>query len=466
MQYEVLVIGSGPGGYVAAIRSAQLGKKTAIIERYTTMGGTCLNVGCIPSKTLLDSSELYFTAKKHFAAHGIETGELKVNWGQMRQRKDKVISDTSRGVEFLMKKNKIDVIYGHATLIDSTTVSVTNREKKTEKISAEKIIIATGSKPSSIPNVVTDKKKIITSTEVLSLQDIPKELVVIGGGVIGVELGSVYSRLGTNVSIIEYMETLIPTMDGTLGKELLRVLKKQGIKIFLQHRVQKVSNEGDHVSVVTEDKKGKILEFKGEYCLVATGRQPYSWDLGLGNIGIATDKNGFIPVNENLETCIPGIYAIGDVIGGMMLAHKAEEEGVYVAEHIAKQQPHINYATIPGVVYTWPEVASVGSTEEQLQAENHRYKVGTFTFRALGRAKAAGEIDGLIKVLADKETDRILGIHMIGARVADMIAEAVVALEYKATAEEIGRISHAHPTFSEALKEACLAATQNRAIHM
>ncbi len=465
-EFQTTIIGSGPGGYVAAIRCAQLGMKTAIIERYPTLGGTCLNVGCIPSKALLDSSEHFENANKHFEAHGIKVEKIELDWPRMRQRKDEVIEQTCVGIQFLMKKNKIRVINGHATFKDKQTISVIGADGAEETVSTERVIIATGSKPSSIPGVVCDKKRIITSTEALSLEKVPEKLIVIGGGVIGLELGSVYARLGTEVQVVEFLDRLIPGMDFSLAKEIQRILKKQGMKFFLSHAVQNVSVKGEGVKVVAKNKKGEEVEFNGDYCLVAVGRRPYTDNLGLENIGVSLDEQGRIPVNENLETAVPGIYAIGDVVAGAMLAHKAEEEGTFVAETMAGQKPHINYKAIPGVLYTWPEVAGVGFTEDELKAENYNYKTGSFPFKALGRARASMDTDGFAKVLTDKETDEILGIHLVGARAADLIAEAVVALEYRASAEDIARMSHAHPTYAEAIKEAMLDVTEKRSIHM
>ena len=465
-EFQTTIIGSGPGGYVAAIRCAQLGMKTAIIERYPTLGGTCLNVGCIPSKALLDSSEHFENANKHFEAHGIKVEKIELDWPRMRQRKDEVIEQTCVGIQFLMKKNKIRVINGHATFKDKQTISVIGADGAEETVSTERVIIATGSKPSSIPGVVCDKKRIITSTEALSLKKVPEKLIVIGGGVIGLELGSVYARLGTEVQVVEFLDRLIPGMDFSLAKEIQRILKKQGMKFFLSHAVQNVSVKGEGVKVVAKNKKDEEVEFRGDYCLVAVGRRPYTDNLGLENIGVSLDEQGRIPVNENLETAVPGIYAIGDVVAGAMLAHKAEEEGTFVAETMAGQKPHINYKAIPGVLYTWPEVAGVGFTEDELKAENYNYKTGSFPFKALGRARASMDTDGFAKVLTDKETDEILGIHLVGARAADLIAEAVVALEYRASAEDIARMSHAHPTYAEAIKEAMLDATDKRSIHM
>lgn len=467
MQYDVIVIGSGPGGYVSAIRCAQLGLKTAVIEKYSTFGGTCLNVGCIPSKALLDSSEHYHNAAHNFDAHGISLNDLQIDIKKMMERKNEVISQNTAGITFLFKKNKIDSYEGLGSFVDKNTIKVTKNDGSSTELKAKNVIIATGSKPTALPFLPIDKKRIITSTEALNLQEIPKHLIVIGGGVIGLELGSVYARLGAKVSVVEFEKSIIGTMDGGLGKELQRVLKKNlGVEFFLGHKVTGASTKGKKVTVTAENQKGEVVNIEGDYCIVAVGRTAYTAGLGLENIGIKTEERGNkIPVNEHLETAVEGVYAIGDVIKGPMLAHKAEDEGVYVAEHIVGQKPHIDYNLIPGVVYTWPEVASVGKTEEQLKDAGIKYKSGSFSFKASGRAKASGDTDGFIKVLADAQTDEVLGVHMIGPRAADMIAEAVVAMEYRASAEDIGRICHAHPTFTEAIKEAALAATANRAIH-
>ena len=463
-KYDVAIIGSGPGGYVAAIRCAQLGLKTAIIEKYNTLGGTCLNVGCIPSKALLDSSHHFYDANKHFSTHGIEVNGLKVNFEQMINRKNEVVSQTSGGINYLMDKNKVTVYQGIGSFTSTTKIKITKQDNSTEEIEATNTIIATGSKPSSLPFIELDKKRIITSTEALNLTEIPKHLIVIGGGVIGLELGSVYSRLGSDVSVIEYMPTITPGMDAMLSKELQKSLKKQGLKFFTSHKVTSVENKGKEVVVVATDKKGNPVEFKGDYTLISVGRKPYTEGLGLENIAVKVSERGQIETNNHLQTNISNIYAIGDVVKGAMLAHKAEEEGTMVAEIIAGQKPHIDYNLIPGVVYTWPEVAAVGKTEEQLKEAGVKYKSGTFAMRALGRARASMDTDGQIKVLADAETDEILGVHMIGARAADMIAEAVIAMEFRASSEDIARSSHAHPTFTEAFKEACLA-VNDRAIH-
>ncbi len=463
-KYDVAIIGSGPGGYVAAIRCAQLGLKTVIIEKYNTLGGTCLNVGCIPSKALLDSSHHYYDATKHFSTHGIDVKGLEVNFKQMITRKNEVVAQTSGGINYLMDKNNITTLQGIGSFTDSTHITITKSDGTTEQIEASNTIIATGSNPSTLPFIKLDKKRIITSTEALNLTEIPKHLIVIGGGVIGLELGSVYSRLGADVSVLEYMPTIIPGMDLMLSKELQKSLKKQGLKFFTGHKVTSVVNNGNEVIITADNKKGISTEFKGDYTLISVGRKPYTEGLGLETIGIKMNEIGQIETNEQLQTNISNIYAIGDVIKGAMLAHKAEEEGTMVAEIIANQKPHIDYNLIPGVVYTWPEVATVGKTEEQLKDMGVNYKSGIFAMRALGRARASMDIDGQIKVLADAKTDEILGVHMIGARAADMIAEAVIAMEFRASSEDIARSSHAHPTYTEAFKEACLAVNK-RAIH-
>jgi dihydrolipoamide dehydrogenase len=441
--------------------------KTALVERYATLGGTCLNVGCIPSKALLDSSEHFHNAMHTFKEHGIDLkSEPKVNLTQMIKRKQDVVDQTVGGINFLMKKNKIDVFHGHGSFEDKNTVSIKKDDGSAEKISGKNVIIATGSKPASLPFITIDKKRIITSTEALKMTEIPKHLIIIGGGVIGLELGSVYGRLGAKVSVVEYMDSIIPTMDRTMGKELQKSLKKNNFEFYLSHKVKEVTAKGKTVTVKADNTKGEELVLEGDYVLVAVGRKPYTENLGLEKAGVKTDDRGRIEVDNHLQTAIAGIYAIGDVIKGAMLAHKAEEEGVLVAEIIAGQKPHIDYNLIPGVVYTWPEVASVGQTEEQIKEKGIPYKTGSFPFKASGRARASMDLDGLIKVIAHKDTDEILGVHMIGPRVADIIAEAVVAMEFRASAEDIGRISHAHPTFTESFKEAALDATAKRALHI
>jgi dihydrolipoamide dehydrogenase len=463
--YDVAIIGSGPGGYVAAIRCAQLGMKTAIIEKYNTLGGTCLNVGCIPSKALLDSSHHYEHAIKHFEDHGIEIpGEVKIDFKRMIERKASVVEQTTKGIEFLMNKNKIDVFTGMGTFKDATHINIEG--EKNETIEAKHTIIATGSKPASLPFITLDKERVITSTEALTLTEIPKHMVVIGGGVIGLELGQVYRRLGAEVSVVEYMDRIIPTMDSAQSKELTKVMKKQGVKFYLSHKVSAVERNGNEVTITATDKKDREVILTGDYCLVSVGRRPYTDGLKAENAGVKINERGQVAVNDHLQTNVPNIYAIGDVIRGAMLAHKAEEEGVLVAEILAGQKPHIDYNLIPGVVYTWPEVASVGKTEEQLKEAKVDYKSGQFPMRALGRSRASGDTDGFVKILSDAKTDEILGVHMVGARVADLIAEMVVAMEFRASAEDIARMSHAHPTYAEAVKEAALAATDNRPLHI
>ena len=464
--FDVAIIGSGPGGYVSAIRCAQLGLKTALIEKYPTLGGTCLNVGCIPSKALLDSSEHFFNAKHNFEAHGIKVSNVEADLAQMIARKEEVISQTCNGIKFLMDKNNVTVYQGVGSFMDKNTVAIKDTEGNSTNITAKNIVIATGSKPNYFPGMEPDKDRIITSTEALKMKEIPGKMIVIGGGVIGLELGSVYARLGSQVEVVEFAPNILPTMDLALGKELTKILKKEGFKFHMEHRVQKVENTGKGVKLTALNKKDEEVVLEADYCLVAVGRKPYTEGLGLENAGLTVNQRGQIDVNDHLQTSVPNIYAIGDVVRGAMLAHKAEEEGVVVAELLAGQKPHINYNLIPGVVYTWPEIASVGKTEEQLKAEGVAYKAGSFPMKALGRARASMDTSGFIKVLADANTDEVLGVHMIAARAADLIMEAVTAMEYRASAEDIARICHGHPTFSEGLKEAALAATDNRAIHI
>ncbi len=467
MKYDVTVIGSGPGGYVAAIRCAQLGMKTAIIEK-TSLGGTCLNIGCIPSKALLDSSEHYYNATKTFKEHGIDVENVKVNFTQMIKRKGDVVSQTVGGIDFLMKKNKIDVHKGFGSFIDKNTIKILKEDGTSSTIETEKTIIATGSKATVFDTFNYDGERIITSTEALELPAVPATMTIIGGGVIGLELGSVYARLGTKVEVIEYADRIISAMDSDCSKELMRAMKKHlKVKFHLKYGVTSVTSDGTKTTLTAKHReKDTEIKIEADYCLIAVGRSAYTDKLGLENVGIPTDKRGRVEVDAHLETNVKGIFAVGDVIKGAMLAHKAEEEGVFVAEYMNGEKPHINYNLIPGVVYTWPEVAAVGQTEEELKASGKPYKVGKFPMRALGRARASMDIDGMVKVLADAETDEVLGVHMVGPRTADMIAEAVIAMEFRASAEDIARASHAHPTYTEATKEAALAATGNRALHI
>lgn len=469
MQYDLIVIGSGPGGYVGAIRGAQLGLKTAIVERYNDrLGGTCLNVGCIPSKALLDSSEHYHAAAHKFQDHGITLKDLGIDMPQMIKRKDDVVDQTVKGVQFLMKKNNIDVFYGHGSFASPTELNIAMSDGSDDKtITGKNFIIATGSKPITPAMMNYDKNRVITSTEALNIKDVPKSMVIVGGGVIGLELGSVYARLGTKVEVVEFQDRIIPTMDKDCSKELMRALKKIGIKFHLKHKVTDVKG-GKTSAKVTFEKRdgGEPIVVDTDYCLIAIGRRPYTDKLGLDKAGVKVDDRGRVEVGAHLETNVPHIYAIGDVVRGAMLAHKAEEEGVFVAETIAGQKPHVDYNLIPGVVYTWPEVAAVGKTEEEVKAAGIPYKTGKFPFKALGRARASMDIEGMVKVISHKETDEILGVHMVGPRTADMIAEAVALMEFRASAEDAARMSHAHPTYTEAFKEAALAATGDRALHV
>jgi dihydrolipoamide dehydrogenase len=465
MKYDIIVIGSGPGGYIAAIRASQLGKKVAIIEKYSTLGGTCTNVGCIPSKALLDSSHHFYDAVHHFDTHGISVETPKVDFSKMIARKANIVETTTGGIKYLMDKNNIDVFEGLGSFVDATHVKITKKDGADETIEGVNIIIATGSKPATLPFISLDKERIITSTEALKLKEIPKHLIVIGGGVIGLELGSVYKRLGADVTVVEYAPKITPTMDADVSKELQKVLKKQGMKFAVSHGVSSVERNGDEVLVKATDKKGREIEFTGDYCLVAVGRKPYTEGLGLENAGVKLNERNQVEINAHLQTNISNIYAIGDVVEGAMLAHKAEEEGVVVAEYLAGQKPHIDYNLIPGVVYTWPEVAAVGKTEDELKNADVAYKSGKFSMRALGRSRASGDIDGFVKVLADKTTDEILGVHIVGARAADLIMEAAVAMEYRASAEDLARICHGHPTYSEAIKEAAKAAWDGKPLN-
>ena len=464
--FDIVVIGSGPGGYVAAIRAAQLGFKTAIIEKYATLGGTCLNVGCIPSKALLDSSEHFYNAKHKFEAHGISIGKMTVDMATMVKRKNDVVSQTCAGVEYLMKKNKITRYLGHGSFVDAHTISIKQDTTETQ-ISAKYTIIATGSKPIVPANFNYDKKRIITSTEALNIVEIPKKMVVVGAGVIGLELSSVYARLGTQVTIIEYADKILPTMDSDCAKELQKSLKLMGIEFLLGHAVASVTAKSKSVNVTFAPKNGgESKQLEADYCLVAIGRRAYTDGLGLEKAGVLADEKGKIKVDGHLKTNIDHIYAIGDVIDGPMLAHKASEDGVFVAETIAGQHPHLDYNLIPGVVYTWPEMSSVGQTEDELKAQGIPYKVGKFPMKALGRARASMDTEGLVKILAHKETDEILGTHIFGARAADLIMEAVSLMTFRASAEDAAIICHPHPTYTEAIKEAALDATGSRPIHL
>jgi len=467
MTYDLIIIGSGPGGYVAAIRAGQLGMKTAIIEKYETLGGTCLNVGCIPSKALLDSSEHFYQLNHSFEEHGIKVQKVTLDLHQMVARKAQVVKQTCDGVKFLMKKQKVDVFTGMGSFVDATHIKVTAADGTETILETKNVIIATGSKPVTPVSMGYDKNRVITSTEALNITELPKHMVIIGAGVIGLELGSVFARLGTKVEVVEYLDRILPGMDSDCAKELQRSLKKMGITFHLSHEVTTVKGLKAKARVEMKPREGgEAISLETDYCLIAIGRKPYTEGLGLENTKVKLDEKGKVIVNDHLLTDEPNIYAIGDVIKGAMLAHKAEEEGMYVVESMAGQKPHIDYNLIPGVVYTWPEVAGVGKTEEALKAEGVEYKVGKFPMRALGRARASGDLEGLIKVIAHKDSDEILGVHMFAARAADMIMEAVALMEFKASAEDMARISHPHPTFTEAIREAALDATEKRPLHI
>ena len=455
MSYDLIVIGSGPGGYTGAIRAAQLGLKTAVVEKDKTLGGTCLNVGCIPSKALLDSSEHYHFAKEGMAVHGIKTSSVSLDLKAMMNRKSKIVKELTGGIQYLFKKNKIDRLEGTGSLVSENKVQIKNNSD-TKTIEGKNIMIATGSVPNALPNI-SFNERVLSSTEALSLDKVPKKLLIVGGGYIGLEMASVWSRLGSEVTVLEYADRLCPMMDQELSKNLFKVLQKQNIKFLLESAVQKTETSRSGVKLFYKTKDNKTLSLKGDYVLLSVGRRPYTQNLGLEKVNIPTDERGFIPVDNHWRTKTHShIFAIGDVIGGTMLAHKAEEEGVAVAELIAGQAGHVHYETVPSVIYTWPEVASVGKTEEELKKEGINYQSGKFPFTANGRAKALGSTEGFVKILADKNTDRILGVHILGPRASDMIAEAVVAMEFGASSEDLARSFHAHPTLSEVMREAAL----------
>jgi dihydrolipoamide dehydrogenase len=462
--FDVIVIGGGPGGYVCAIRAAQLGLKTACVESRGTLGGTCLNVGCIPSKSLLNMSESYHKAHKEFQSQGIEFSDLKLNLDKMMSSKNKSVQTLTKGIEFLFKKNKVTYLKGKGVLFSENDVVVYEGEKKTS-YKSKNIVLATGSAPSSLPGIEIDEQNIVSSTGALEFKEVPKNFAVIGGGVIGLEMGSVWSRLGSNVTVLEYLDHITPGMDKEVSSEFLKILTKQGIKFKLSSKVTGVTNKGNQVEVSFENNQTSQKEvLLVDKVLVAVGRKPYTEGLNLNKLGIKKDPQGRIEVNEKLQSSIKNIYAIGDIIKGPMLAHKAEEEGIAVAEIIAGQAGHVNYNTIPGVIYTSPEVAVIGKTEEELKKENINYKVGKFPFLANSRAKVNNEPDGFVKILAESKTDRVLGVHMIGPHTGDLIAEMGLAMEFGASAEDIARTCHAHPTYTEAVKEAALA-IDKRAIH-
>ncbi len=461
---KVLVIGSGPGGYVAAIRCAQLGMQVELAERFADLGGTCTNVGCIPSKALLDSTEHYHNARKNFKRHGIAVEGLAADWPAMLKRKDKVVKLSSKGIRLLLEQNGVRVHQGIASFIEPGRLRLKADQGETE-LAADRVIVASGSRAMDLPFARIDGRRILGSTELLSLPEVPESLLIIGAGAIGLELGSVFARLGTKVRVFEVLERALPTMDHDLGTELERSLKRLGLKLHLQHQVLEVEAEENSVRLLARDPGGTETEHRAQYCLMATGRRPCTEGLELERLGLETDARGFIPVDEGFQSAVPGVYAVGDVIGGLMLAHKAEDEGVCLAERLAGREARLNYGAIPGVVYTWPEAASVGASEQELKESGRAYRCGRFPFAALGRARAAEEKEGLAKVLAEEDGGRLLGIHIIGPRAADMIGEAAAALEHGLSAAELAAVCHPHPSFSEALKEACLA-TEERAIHL
>ncbi len=461
-KFDVTVIGGGPGGYVCAIRLSQLGLKTACIEFRGSLGGTCLNVGCIPSKNLLNFSENFHKAK-NFTNIGIEVGEVKLNLSKMMKNKDKAVADLTKGIEFLFKKNKVTYFKGKGSFKSSKEISILADNKETV-IQTDKTIISTGSEPVSIPGIDFDEEKILSSTGALSISKLPKKMIIVGGGYIGLEMGSVWSRLGTQVEVVEYLDHITPGMDKEISKEFEKILKKQGIKFHLNTKVEKINKNKNGVSINTLDKSNKKNTIEADVVLISVGRRPFTKYLNLEKIGVQTNKKGMVKVNKSFETNIKNIYAIGDVIDGPMLAHKAEEEGIAVAEIIAGQSGHVNYDVIPGVIYTTPEVAYVGKTEEQLKVNKTNYKVGKFPFLANSRAKAINEPEGFVKILADTKTDKVLGVHIIGPHAGEMIAEMSVAMEFGASSEDIARTCHAHPTFSEAIKEAALS-VDKRQIH-
>ncbi|HIC79835.1 MAG TPA: dihydrolipoyl dehydrogenase [Kiloniellaceae bacterium] len=465
-QYDLVVIGAGPGGYVAAIRAAQLGLKTACVEGRGALGGTCLNIGCIPSKALLQSSEKYADAAKHFAEHGITVKGLALDLPAMMGRKDKVVKDLTTGIEFLFKKNKVDYIKGWGSIPAAGSVKVALSDGGEQLLNTKSILIATGSESTPLPGVDTDEQQVVTSTGALSLDTVPDHLVVIGAGVIGLEMGSVWSRLGAKVTVVEFLDRILPGMDAEIAKQTQRVLTKQGLKFKLGTKVTGAAKANGAVTLTLEPAKGgEAEEMKADVVLVAIGRRPFTEGLGLKELGVAMDNRGFIQVDKHFQTSVPGIYAIGDCVPGPMLAHKAEEDGVVAVEGLAGQASHIDYNLVPGVVYTWPEVAGVGKTEEQLKEEGVDYRVGKFPFTANSRARAVGDTDGLVKILADKRTDRVLGVHILGPLAGDILAEAVTIMEFGGSAEDIARTCHSHPGMGEAVKEAALA-VDGRPIHI
>ena len=462
-KFQAVVIGGGPGGYVCAIRLAQLGLKTACIESRGSLGGTCLNVGCIPSKSLLNLSE-EFHKVKHLSKKGIEIGEIKLNLSKMMKNKDRAVTVLTKGVEFLLKKNKVTYFKGTGSFRSKNEISIKDDNKKETLINTDKVIIATGSVPVSLPGIEFDEKVIVSSTGALEFEKVPKKMIVVGGGYIGLEMGSVWSRLGTEVHVVEFLDHITPGMDKEISNEFMKILKKQGINFHMQHKVEKIKKNDLGATVSMQDKEGNQINLDCDVVLISVGRKPNTNGLNLEKVGIDLDEKKRVKTNKNFQTNIDNIYAIGDVITGPMLAHKAEDEGIAVAEIIAGQSGHVNYDTIPGVVYTTPEVASVGKTEEQLNEKSIKYKIGRFSFMANSRAKAIDDTEGFVKILVDEKTDKVLGAHLIGPHAGELIAEICVAMEFGASSEDIARTCHAHPTFSEAVKEAALS-VEKRAIH-
>jgi len=462
-KFEAVVIGGGPGGYVCAIRLAQLGIKTACIESRGSLGGTCLNVGCIPSKSLLNLSE-EFNKVKNLSNKGIEVGEVKLNLPKMMKSKDKAVTILTKGVEFLLKKNKVTYFKGTGSFKSKNEILIKDDKNKEKLISADKTIIATGSLPVSLPGVEIDEKVIVSSTGALNLTKVPKRMVVVGGGYIGLEMGSVWSRLGTEVHVVEFLDHITPGMDKEISNEFMKILKKQKINFHMQNKVEKIQKNKSGAVVHTIDQSGNQNQFESDIVLISVGRKPNTNGLNLEKIGVELDDKKRVKTNKKFQTNLDSVYAIGDVIDGPMLAHKAEDEGIAVAENIAGQAGHVNYDTIPGVIYTTPEVASIGKTEEQLKNDNVKYKIGKFSFMANSRAKAIDDAEGFVKILADEKTDKVLGAHLIGPHAGELIAEIGIAMEFGASSEDIARTCHAHPTFSEAVKEAALS-VDKRAIH-
>ena len=461
-KFQAVVIGGGPGGYVCAIRLAQLGIKTACIESRGTLGGTCLNIGCIPSKSLLNLSEEFHKAK-NLSSKGIEIGEVKLNLSKMMKSKDKAVTILTKGVEFLLKKNKVTYFKGTGSFKTKNEILIKD-EKKETLIEADKVIVATGSVPVSLPNIEFDEEVIVSSTGALKLEKVPNKMVVVGGGYIGLEMGSVWSRLGAEVHVIEFLDHITPGMDKEVSSEFMKILKRQGINFHMEHKVEKIEKKKLGATILTKDKNGNKKNFECDVVLISVGRKPNTDGLNLEKISIELDDKKRIKTNKSFKTNLDNVYAIGDVISGPMLAHKAEDEGIAVAENIAGQHGHVNYDTIPGVVYTKPEVASIGKTEEQLKEKNIKYKIGKFSFMANSRAKAIDDSEGFVKILADEKTDKVLGAHLIGPHAGELIAEIGIAMEFGASSEDIARTCHAHPTFSEAVKEAALS-VEKRAIH-